>query len=1047
MFTRLTHAAIAFALTAAAYQAYVIAVTPFVEPNAMLESEARRSTPDQWRTGREAPDRYRELLTAYFPPDHWCFARPPKTFENGQALVVLDDYRQTDSGELRVPKFAIVFFPRVRDRGAPPPRDAIILEPAGGAVLQMDQRLTQGVGGLGRMQFGQLLGEVIVRSDMREAGPDDDLLITTRDLYMNEDLIRTAEAVEMRLGQHFGRGRGLEIRRVRAEETRGDALSTLFGSFDSLEISHEVSVVVAPGKLSFLGHERFNSSQHAAARAAAPAEFPGETVVKPSAKVVQTPIRIQSAGPFRIDFGNYIASFVDQVQVRQLHADGKLDELDASELNLFFTKVQQWDGGAKDDQPEASSASTGAEPAFESFALEPEWIEAKGSSEAPVRLTAPSQTATALGERLVIELTPRRVTLEGGDEVTLTYQGGEIHAPMVQYQLPPQDSPERVGTLHARGGGGRLQAVVDPKRPDQILEVTWKDAMQLVRRNGQPVLILDGRPRVSMVGLGTLYADSLELFLRESSGGAKPVERQQSSALPSNVMPERLTAAGHVVIQSAEINGRVNQLELKIDAASEAPTGGSAQNNAAPSTAALLPRQHQAGRRAYDIEGVVLKLKATMRDRRPEVTDIRVDGAVVFQESPIAGDQQPPLRIAAEHLRVSHADAPNAEIEIRGGGGQGDVPQQMAEIASRDTIIRAPQLTVNRGTSQAWVNSPGEVKMLVDRDATGKPLPTPQPLTIVWQDSMRLDTDRITFTGDVRVEHADGWLRTRRLVAQLTAPVRFDGAGGRERPELAQIECWEGALAEFGQRDPSGAVTSHERIEVQSLRVNQVTGAISGEGPGHVDSVHLSSGAQQLFKEPGAAANQAVADEPSLRHLSIDFVRNVEGNLHTPDVNVIGDVRAVYGPIGAWDERLTMDPGGRPGRHTIWITCDELGVAGSPAARAQAAAGGTNPFGQVELRARVRVVIEGDDPRQGAFTLRGHQATYDQGKTMFVLQGDGREPAVITHQQFPGSPPSDQSAQKIIYYQNTGEVVIQGVNKIQLHQFDKAARPDAGPRR
>ena len=1046
MFTRLTHAAIAFALTAAAYQAYVIAVTPFVEPDAMLEPAARRSTGDEWIRAREAPDRYRELLTAYFPPEHWCFARPPKTFENGQALVVLDDYRQTDSGELRVPKFAIVFFPRVRDRGAPPPRDAIILEPAGGAVLQMDQRLTQGVGGLGRMQFGQLLGEVIVRSDMREPGPDDDLLITTRDLYMNEDLIRTAEAVQMRLGQHFGRGRGLEIRRVRAEETRGDALSTLFGSFDSLEISHEVSVVVAPGKLSFLGHERFNSPRDAAAQAATPADTAGESAAKSSAKVVQTPIRIQSAGPFRIDFGNYIASFVDQVQVRQLHANGKLDELDASELNLFFKKVQQWNGGATSDDPEANASTPGAAPTFESFALEPDWIEAKGSSDAPVRLTAPSQTATARGERLVIELTDRRVTLEGGDEVTLTYQGGEIHAPMVQYQQPPQDSPERVGTLHARGGGGRLQAVIDPKRPDQILEVTWKDAMQLVRRNGQPVLILDGRPRVSMVGMGTLYADSLELFLREGAHGAKQVDSQQPGALPSNVMPERLTAAGHVVIQSAEINGRVNQLELKIDAASEAPTGGPAQSVATGSTPSLLPRQHQLSRRAYDIEGVVLKLKATMRDRRPEVTDIRVDGAVVFQESPTAGDQQPPLRIAAERLRVSRADAPNAEIEIR-GGGQGGAPQQMAEIASRDTIIRAPQLTVNRGTSQAWVNSPGEVKMLVDRDATGKPLAAPQPLTILWQDSMRLDRDRITFTGDVRVEHADGWLRTRRLVAQLTAPVRFDGSGGRERPELAQIECWEGALAEFGQRDPSGAVTSHERIEVQSLRVNQLTGAISGEGPGRVDSVHLSSGAEQMFKQPGAAPIPAADEQPTLRHLSIAFVRNVEGNLHTPDVNVIGDVRAVYGPIADWDERLRMDPGGRPGRDAIWITCDELGVAGSPAARGQAAAGGKNPFGQVELRARGRVVIEGDDPQHGAFTLRGDQATYDQAKTMFVLQGDGREPAVITHQQFPGAPPSDQSAQKIIYYQNTGEVVIQGVNKIQMNQFPKAERPAEGPRR
>ena len=53
---------------------------------------------------------------------------------------------------------------------------------------------------------------------------------------------------------------------------------------------------------------------------------------------------------------------------------------------------------------------------------------------------------------------------------------------------------------------------------------------------------------------------------------------------------------------------------------------------------------------------------------------------------------------------------------------------------------------------------------------------------------------------------------------------------------------------------------------------------------------------------------------PKLRHLSIDFVRGVDGNVHTPEVSVYGDVRTVYGPIDAWDQRLEMTAGGRPGR-------------------------------------------------------------------------------------------------------------------------------------
>ena len=35
-------------------------------------------------------------------------------------------------------------------------------------------------------------------------------------------------------------------------------------------------------------------------------------------------------------------------------------------------------------------------------------------------------------------------------------------------------------------------------------------------------------------------------------------------------------------------------------------------------------------------------------------------------------------------------------------------------------------------------------------------------------------------------------------------------------------------------------------------------------------------------------------------------------------------------------------------------------------------------------------MIEGEHPEHGAFTLRGDRATYDQAKTMFMLEGDGR---------------------------------------------------------
>lgn len=1055
MLRRLTHAAIAFAVTVLAYQAYVLAVVPFVEPNVAVRPRRGEGEPDV-RQPRETPNRYHDLLAAYFPPGHWCLQQPPIAFENGQALVVVDGvekYTQSDDGKLRVPKCVIVFFPRPRDRTAAPPRDAIILDPSGGATLQMEERLDPAVSSFGRMQFGQLLGDLTVRSDMREPGPQDDLLITTRDLYMNEDLIQTTEPVELRLGQHLGRGRGLEIRFLPSESASPSADTPIYGQLDSLEVTHEVSAVIVPDKLklAMAPPDDNGSAKDAASSSSSHAKD----------KLVDAPIRIQSAGPFRINFGSMVASFIDRVQVRQLHPDGKLDELQANELNLFFTKSKRWNADAMGDDNVTPTPEAPQE-ASESFVLEPETLEAIGSEGSPVRLNAPSQEAVAVGEHLYIELTDRRVTLQRGEEVTLSYRGAEIHAPMVQYELPPKNSPERIGVLRARGGFGKLTAVPDPKRPDQVLEVTWKDSMQLVRSGGQPVLKLDGRPRVTMTTVGTLYADRLELFLRDDPNADPGPDGSDTHALPSSIRPERLAASDHVVIQSPELNGKVNRLNIKFDypQPGATPTAGGAPpvpTGEAASAAGRPPinfGQHQPGARTYDIAGVELKLNVAVRDRHPEVTRIRVDGAAVFQESATQVAGEPPLRISAERLEVTDADTPNAKIDIRGAGGQNGLPFQVAEVSARGTIIRAPQLTINRGTGQASVNSPGEVQMTMNRDVTGQPLAQPQPVTITWQESMKLEGDLITFLGDVRVQNPEGWLRTRRLSVKLTAPVRFDGVGGQQPPQLAAVRCDEGAVAEFDQHDEAGALVAHQRVELQWLQANQLTGEITGSGPGHIDSLHFSRGASRLFADPAAAGDAPVepapgaADDgpPQLRHLSLDFLRDVTGNLNAMWISVSGDVKTVYGPVDSWDQRLTMTVGGRPEKDTFWINCQRLQVARSPLSGVVVAADGTRkPINQVELLAEGKVVIEGEAPERGAFTMRGHRASYDQPKTQFILEGDGRELAVITHQQSPGAAPSDQSFKKLYYYQNTGDVTFQDIGQMQLrwNDFNQGKNPEA----
>ena len=83
MLTRLTHAGIAFALTVALYQGYVLAVAPFVEPVGAAGPVVQAFTEAELAETPASLKAHGPLLQAYFPPGHWSLLeKPPKIIEN-----------------------------------------------------------------------------------------------------------------------------------------------------------------------------------------------------------------------------------------------------------------------------------------------------------------------------------------------------------------------------------------------------------------------------------------------------------------------------------------------------------------------------------------------------------------------------------------------------------------------------------------------------------------------------------------------------------------------------------------------------------------------------------------------------------------------------------------------------------------------------------------------------------------------------------------------------------------------------------------------------
>ena len=773
------------------------------------------------------------------------------------------------------------------------------------------------------MQWAKLLGDIIVRSDMQEPGPQDDLLVKTRDLYMNQDLIRTPEEVEMRLGPHWGRGKELEIRLVAIERGESSTTGPDIGGIDTLEIVQNVAAQLAIDQTTLLG-EKTRSQE-------------------------TPPIEIRSEGRFKFEFSTNVVSFVDKVRLEQVFSNGQKNRLLCDALNLYLASATDTVLNVPTDRASTSLAGR----ARTLTTLMPGTIEAHGTDLTPVELSVETHAATARCGLLRVELESQRVTFSSQEEVELTYQGTEVHAPLVQYQAPAEESGHRIGTLLAAGNGWLKTAANAP----QQFELRWTDGVNLRHFQGKPVLTVRGRPRMILAGR-RLWADDLELVLRE-----RAVNGTENDLLPADIVPERMTAQGHVDIDSAQLSGKVNELKVDVQYLPSGLVLGDAAGNNGQATSALLTRGGAGGARSYRIDGDTLNIGVMVREGEPQVSSLDVRGELEFREDSTSRVGAQPLIVHGNELQIRNAETTSARISLRG---------QPATINAAGMSIQAVELQVNRGTSAADIDAPGKLSIPIQRDLQGQLLAQPEQLEITWRGGMNLENDRVTFRGNVEAHTANGQLNTERLVAVLSDAIHFDGTTQASQTQLTQLECWEGVAARFVQRDTTG-ITSINKMTLDSIRANQVTGEVAGNGPGWMESVHLSTG--QMPGGPAASfadvtpttnfTSVAVKNpDQRLRYLRVEFIRGLKGDLNQRRMSVLGDVKCVYGPVDSWEQTLPTQIQGTPAPGTVYIECQQLEVAESPTARLQR----DSRSGAIELKAEEKVIIEGQSGDHGTFT-------------------------------------------------------------------------------
>ena len=373
--SRTTRISSSLAIILIAYWAYALLAVPWIEPSSISSisnQPYKRGSDDV-----EPHDLQMKQFVGLFPPDHWIWKGKTIVLESNRAKLLLQTYRNVEGGRMEIFPCVIVFpHEGPTESEEQRRRQSIILEAPGGALLQFDPPLDFNQPKATRMVNGQLKGDVIIRSDWKDPGPEDDLLIETSEIQITEHSISTPNPVKFHWGPHYGSGQDLEIKLLADKSKPGsEAAGSNVTGIESFDLRH-VDLL------------RFDLNK---------------TSLSSGSKSNVEPAEIRCAGPFHFDAIRRMAMFRDHVNVSQPNPSGTPDQLDCDVLSIFFVDHPK-------ESKEGNTATADKNKDAGSLDLVAERMEAKGS----VVISAPNyHNFAARGPRIECNLLEKTIVADG----------------------------------------------------------------------------------------------------------------------------------------------------------------------------------------------------------------------------------------------------------------------------------------------------------------------------------------------------------------------------------------------------------------------------------------------------------------------------------------------------------------------------------------------------------------------------------------------------------------------------------------------------------
>jgi hypothetical protein len=1017
------------------YGLYRVTVVPLIEPSIDTTQRLKASRETIQAARQKATLRFADLAHL-FPKGSWELNNP-KVIESNSIQFLIGKYTPEEGNRVLLYPCTIIFTPPGPPETRPMRRrQAIIMQAVDGAVLEFDKPFDLGRGQIGNLVGGRLKGKMVIRSQGKTAGPDDDIWIETKEAILQGNKIWTPHPVQFRLGLHQGTGREVHIELASDDPlnpqsalTRGGRSKKRGSSEDSSSLSAIETFELR--HLDYLDLRFPEKSLQSTTGVAGTKTDSGETIS----------VRVTCDGNFLLNLPERKARFVDKVRVERLYPKSPSDWLTAERLTIELSPASELPGAKK-----TASANSNNK-------LIPHNIIAEG---APVRVHSTVESFEAEGAELKIDLLKKKLTLDGKKvkPVHLTYQKNSMTAPYLVYQSAPE--PGRVGQVVA-DGPGTIEGISDGRSPRKF-KATWQRELRLYPHPSQPnqVLSLTGGMSIWSERTGSLSAGETHLYLNEVvTNKVNPKTGQAKKQF--DLTPDRMQADGNVILNSPEITSKIDQLQVWFRDGNQTDNRGMLKSQLTPSpsrgvapqsttgpiqrgpnrpvatSAPNVPQSRQPNAthqktpdHHYLATARLLQAEVVLQEQKADLFKLILLDDVVLTETKTKRPEDQPIVMRGERIDLVDAAQPYAAATITGNPTTGNP----AIFTGRGLSLSSSNINLHRGKNRLWVDGPGTMVLPPSKsDLSGKAVINPQPIRIDWQNRMEFDGRTVQFKKSVIAQTATQKLLTETMEISLNQMIRFDqkkpmqGFGPGVKPDIQEFRCLGGVHIE-NQTVENGRLISVEKGEVQQLIFNQISGQMKAEGPGWIRSHRLGS-----IKMPGTTFGQkpkttapalSNQNDDQMTYLYIHFDGRVTGHLPSRTIAFEDQVKVIYGPVENWEQTVAEDDPDLLGPNGARMDCQRLQLTETGSLTGGQAA--------IDFRGSGNVRIEGRD-----YTGLGSAVGYEQQKGLITLEGDGRTDAILSRQVRVGAKKDEFKAQKIQYWLNTGQIGTTGARSLELN--------------